>query len=184
MVYVMRRAVETDREAVFRLLSAREQWAQGNDLVVPESLPLDILLAWPGIGKDTVLMVLTEDDEMLGCVTLTRWLLGWGWTARERAEPALSVGAMYTCLDQQGSGLGRIMTLWLVDYAARCYSSVRWLRCTVPGDRLARHFREGLGWQDVRVTRDGDGQLHRAFRMQQRPRPLPGLQCLVAGEGP
>jgi hypothetical protein len=84
--------------------------------------------------------------------------------------------------DQHGNGLARLMGLWVLGFAARRPGPAScWVRCMVPGARLAEYFREQLGWDEVRVTHDGAGR--RCSPMQRAPYRQPEGDRLVDGTG-
>ncbi|MDF3141082.1 MULTISPECIES: hypothetical protein [unclassified Streptomyces] len=135
------------------------------------------------VDDDMALMLLAEDDAVVGCMAIYATTPEWGWTPSERTEVSMSVALMYTHPDQHGGHLARLMTLWVLDYAARRPDpEPKWVRCTVPNLQLARYFRDDLGWNEVRVI--VDGQRPRRVQMQQRPRQMPGLSALITGDGP
>ncbi|WP_342791169.1 GNAT family N-acetyltransferase [Streptomyces montanus] len=177
----MRPAAEDDRTAVTDLLQARDDWIRQRGLPPSDAVAVRALIG--DSGDDMTLMVLAEDDEIVGSVVLYATTPSWGWTASERAEPSLGLATMYTHPAHHGGGLGRLMTLWALDYAARRTDlQLQWVRGSVHGERLMHHFRDELGWDDVRHTRDRS--LQRTFQMQQRPRELPGLRALITSDDP
>ncbi|WP_159039810.1 GNAT family N-acetyltransferase [Streptomyces sp. TP-A0356] len=181
LVYEMRPATDDDRQVVHELLRARDDWARRHGLLPADSIALRVLIG--NTGDDMALMLLTENNDAVGCVVLHATSPVWRWTFSERAEPSMSLATMYTHPDQRDAGLARLMTLWVLDYAARRTDlELQWVRCTVPDNRLACYFREELGWQEVRVTRDGLGR--RYAKMQQRPRRLPQLSALISSDDP
>ncbi|MFB7511165.1 hypothetical protein ACFC0P_48760, partial [Streptomyces broussonetiae] len=109
-------------------------------------------------SDDMALMLLVEDSAIVGCFALYATTPGWTWTASEHAEPSMNLAMMHTHPDQRGARLADLMTLWVLDYAARRTGpELHWVRCCVPDNRLARYFREELGWHQVRVTRNVQG---------------------------
>lgn len=177
----MRSATEDDRPAVHELLQARDAWARPRGLVLPDSISVRVLL--DDADDDMALMVLEEDRQLVGCAVLHATTPGWGWTPSERAEPSTSLATMYTHPAHHDTGLGRLMVLWVLDYAARRTDTEQlWVRCCVQDTRLMQHFRDELGFDDVHHTRDGN--MRRIYQMQQRPRELPGLRALITGDGP
>lgn len=180
-MYELRPATDDDRQAVHALLQAREDWARQRGLLPADSIALRVLIG--NTGDDMALMLLTENNNVVGCVVIHATTPEWRWTASERAEPSMSLATMYTHPDQRDAGLARVMTLWVLNYAARRTDpELQWVRCSVPDNRLARYFREELGWHQVRVTRDGLGR--RYAQMQQRPRHLPRPSVLISGDNP
>jgi hypothetical protein len=179
-VYEMRPATGEDRQVAHELLQARDDWARQRGLLPADSIAIRVLIG--DAANDMALMLLAEDNDVVGCLVLQATTPSRGWTPSERAEPSMGLAMMYTHPDQYGCKLARLMTLWVLDYAARRPGpELQWVRCSVP-NRLARYFLEELGWNEARVTHDGQGR--RCAQMQQRPRRLPGLSALVTGDGP
>ncbi|MFI9832903.1 hypothetical protein ACIHIX_35055 [Streptomyces sp. NPDC051913] len=178
-MYDIRPATEGDTPAVRDLLSAHNKLASRKGLLPAD--PIAVCLPIGDPGNDTLLMLLTEDCAVVGCVVLHA-SLPFGWTPSERAELSLGLSALHTHPDQQGSGLTRLMTLWALDFAARHPGPLQWVRATVPGAPLAAYFREQLGWEEVRVTHDRAGR--RCSQMQQAPLRQHGLSALISGEDP
>ncbi|OIJ88145.1 hypothetical protein BIV25_37185 [Streptomyces sp. MUSC 14] len=175
-MYEMRPATNEDGPVVHGLLRARNDWARRLGQLPPESIALRLLIG--GTGDDMALMLLTEDNTVVGCFVLYATTPGWTWTASERAEPSMSLSMMHTHPDQHGARLANLMTLWVLDYTARRTSpELEWVRCSVPDNRLARYVREELGWHQVRVTCNAQGQ--RYALMQRRPHRLPELSALI-----
>ncbi|MEU6510985.1 hypothetical protein [Streptomyces sp. NPDC046942] len=181
LMYQMRPATDDDRQGIHELLRARDDWARRRGLLPPDSIALRVLIG--NAGDDMALMLLTKDQAVVGCVVLYATTPGWTWTASERAEPSMTLAMMHTHPDQRGSRLAGLMTLWVLDYAARHTSpELQWVRCTVPDNRLASYFREELRWQQVRVTRDAQGR--RYTQMQKHPRHVPGLSAVIKSDAP
>ncbi|MFC8349784.1 GNAT family N-acetyltransferase [Streptomyces sp. NPDC057280] len=179
-MYEMRPAAEGDTLAVRDLLSAHNRCASRNGLAPADSIAVRLLIDDP--DDDMVLMLLTEDSAVVGCVVLHA-ALPFGWTPSERAEPSLGLSALHTHPDQQGNGLTRRITLWALDFAARRPGTrLHWVRATVPGTPLAAYFRDQLGWEEVRVTHDGAGR--RCSQMQHAPHRQRGLSALIRGVDP
>ncbi|MFF7145731.1 GNAT family N-acetyltransferase [Streptomyces sp. SID2888] len=180
-MYEIRPATGDDRQVVHELLQARDGWARQRGLLSADSVALRALIG--NTGDDMALMLLTENNDIVGCVVLHAITPAWRWTASERAEQSMSLATMYTHPHQRGAGLARLMTLWILDYAARRTDpELQWVRCLVPDNRLACYFREELGWHEVRVTHDGLGR--RYVQMQQRPRRLLRLSALISSDDP
>ncbi|MEV6735184.1 hypothetical protein [Streptomyces sp. NPDC051364] len=101
-----------------------------------------------------------------------------GWTLEERQESSLAVSLAHTHPEQQG--LGRLLTHWLCDYAARRPSPPAWIRCTVRVKNLADYLEHACGWEKVREITGWKGDSHLFQRAPQRDR---HMRLLVRGEG-
>ncbi|MGW2426665.1 hypothetical protein ACWC0C_47285 [Streptomyces sp. NPDC001709] len=162
-------------------MPTRDDWARRRGLLPPDSIALRVLIG--NAGDDLALMLLMGDKAVMGCAVLYATTPGWTWTASERAEPSMSLAMMHTHPDQRGTRLAGLMTLWVLNYAAQHTNpELQWVRCSVPDNRLACCFREDLGWQQGRVTRDAQGR--RYAQMQRRPRRAPGLPALLKSDDP
>ncbi|MFJ5035897.1 hypothetical protein ACIQB5_49835 [Streptomyces sp. NPDC088560] len=181
LVYEMRPATDEDGPVVHELLRARNDWARRRGLLLPDSIALRVLIG--NDGDNMALMLLAEDNAVVGCFILYATTPGWTWTVGERAEPSMSLAMMHTHPDQHGARLADLMTLWVLDYAARRTGpELQWVRCSVPDNQLSRYFREELGWHQVRVARNAQGQRH--AQMQRRPQRLPELSALIRSTDP
>ena len=178
-MYEMRPATTNDWQPVSTMISLRELWLCERGLRSHgEGNAIRGLIGQN--DETTKVMVLVEDDQILGCTVLISKPPLTGWTEAERAEPSLIMAMTHThpAPAYRGDRLGWLMTLWVLDYAARLEDEVRWVRCTVADKRLMCHLRDNHGWQYVRSAHDPQrGIVH---LLQHRSQAKPGLSALVA----
>ncbi|WP_058043816.1 hypothetical protein [Streptomyces roseifaciens] len=178
-VYVMRPAEKRDQIAVAGLIGSRLEFL---DLLPPAKTELEEqrdqvmqLLAF-GAAEDGQprVWLLTEDTHPLGVTTLLPDTPAWGWTPEQQGEAALTIGAMFT--NPEHDRLGRLITWWTSDYAARQSAPVTWVRGHTRSDHVMRYARDTIGC-DVAGT-----VLHNArhVHLLQRPaRHIPHLHALI-----
>ncbi|MGW8779788.1 hypothetical protein ACWGNM_17250 [Streptomyces sp. NPDC055796] len=90
----------------------------------------------------------------------------------------MTVSLAHTHPEQQG--LGRLLTYWLCDYAARRPSPPAWIRCSVRVKNLADYLELACGYEKVREITGWNGDSH---LFQRAPRKDPHMRLLVCGEG-
>ncbi|MEH6373898.1 hypothetical protein V7793_06025 [Streptomyces sp. KLMMK] len=123
--------------------------------------------------------VLTEDTHLLGVVLLLPGITACGWSTEQQAEPALAVGAMFTHPATRPERLGRLITWWAADYAAR-HTSATWLRAQTPSERLMRYARDEVGCEVAGTAQHQGRDVH---LLQSRARRINNLHAFIADSG-
>ncbi|MEU0215044.1 hypothetical protein ABZ281_07920 [Streptomyces sp. NPDC006265] len=170
---------EQDREAVADLVEQRTKWL--NDRWLTPPYPGDPADLFRDPGVDSV--ALFEDGLPVGCLQLNRQPVLPYWDA-EIYEPSLLVSLAYTAPERKTDLVGRLMTLWAMDFADRL--GMAWVRCEVPSGAPSRggtmrmhlldHLMNVCGWQFVRPTKEKGG---RPLALLQLPAQAQHLQPLI-----
>lgn len=122
---------------------------------------------------------LWDGEVLVGAIALQWAAPEDGWTIEERQEPTLLVALAHAHPSHRR--VGRLLTPWVRDYAARQHNPPAWVRCTVRVPRLADYFQRTCGWQSVReVALPGKRTMH---LLQQTPKTDDGLGSLIRSEG-
>lgn len=140
---------------------------------------------------DTDGVGLYEDDVLIGYLHLHRKpvLQHWG---RGGSEPSVLLCDAHS-VPGRDDGIGRLMTLWATDFAARI--GCTWARCEVrepkPGSgavsgRLSAFLRGECGWGQagLHVLPSGERVVHLQARAQARPGLAPMIRCEIPVPGP
>ncbi|MEV8033600.1 hypothetical protein [Streptomyces sp. NPDC086182] len=151
---------EQDRNAVAELVEQRTRWLNDRCLTPPPGDPA----AWfrePWVDS----VGLFEDGLPVGCLQLNRQPDLPYWDDEIR-EPSLLVSLAYTAPDRKADLVGRLMTLWAMDFAYRL--GMAWVRCEVPSGSPARdgtmrmhlldHLVTVCGWRFVRPAKERGGR--------------------------
>jgi hypothetical protein len=148
---------EEDLDAVAELIAQRTRWLTERRLPQPYTGDVAVLYREPWVEA----VALYEDWRPTGCLRLQRKPSLAHWDA-ERTEPSLLLSLAYSTPGQKADMVGRLMTLWAQDFAARL--GVTWVRCEVRTDEptsngtlhLLDHLKDTCGWQFVRSCREGN----------------------------
>ncbi|MGV2917199.1 hypothetical protein [Streptomyces alfalfae] len=133
---------------------------------------------------------LYEDEVLIGYLHLHREPLLQRW-GRGGSEPSVLLCDAHS-VPGQGDGIGRLMTLWATDFAAR--AGCAWARCEVrepkPGSgavpgRLSAFLRGECGWEQagLHVLPSGMSVIHLQSRAQIRPGLAPMIRCEMPAPG-
>lgn len=140
---------------------------------------------------DTDEVGLYEDEVLIGYLHLHREpvLQHWGPGG---SEPSVLFCDAHSVRGQD-EGIGRLMTLWATDFAARI--GCTWARCevrepkphrcAVPG-RLSAFLRGECGWEQagLHCLPSGERVVHLQARAQARPGLAPVIRCEIPVPGP
>ncbi|MEU5083024.1 MULTISPECIES: hypothetical protein [Streptomyces] len=160
------------------LVRDRNRW------LVVRNLPCDFqapaLYTVP--DKDTEPVGVFEDGALIGCLLLHRnpGLRHWGPRAQ---GPSVLISHAHSV--PGAADVGRLMTLWATDFAARlgmpCVRAeipIRHQDATGPEERLVRHA-EHLGWERGGYGAGWCDQGQRVARVEMPAEPRPGLVHLI-----
>ncbi|MFD5079628.1 hypothetical protein [Streptomyces sp. NPDC058371] len=171
---------EQDRDAVAELVEQRIRWL--NDRWLTPPYPGDPAALYREQGVDSV--ALFENGHPVGCMRLNRQPTLPHWEA-DIYEPTLLVSLAYTAPDRKTDLVGRLMTLWATDFAARL--GVAWVRCEVPSgapsrnDTMRMHLLDHLmsvcGWQFVRPAKEKGGRQLALLQLRALAHHLEPLIC-------
>jgi hypothetical protein len=177
----MRLASTMDWGQISAMITARELWlrARGKQSHGDRDA-VSVLIDNPDDGA--IVVALYEDGQVLGCTALLLNASPAGPSLTTAAEEPLAsnlvMATTYTNPHFRGERIGLLMTMWVCDYAARLPEPRSWVWCSVPDRTLVRHYRDRLGWQEVRSRpRRGGNQVS----LMRRPAAKsPGLPALIA----
>lgn len=171
---------EQDRDAVAELVEQRTRWL--NDRWHTPPYPGDPAALFREPGADSV--ALFEDGLPVGCLQLNRQPALSYWDA-EIYEPSLLVSLAFTAPDRRTDLVGRLMTLWAMDFADRL--GMTWVRCEVPSGAPSRdgtmrvplldHLMNVCGWQLVRPTKERGGRPLALLQLPAQAQRLKPLIC-------
>ncbi|MFM9540104.1 hypothetical protein [Streptomyces turgidiscabies] len=174
---------EQDRDAVAELVEQRTRWLEDRCLVAPYLCNPAASYREP--EADSV--ALFENGLPVGCLRLDRQPALPYWDA-EFYEPSLLVSLAYTAPGRKTDLIGRLLTLWAMDFADRL--GMAWVRCEVPSGAPSRdgtmrtyllnHLVHVCGWQCVRVTKETSGRPLALVQLPAQAQPLkPLISCTV-----
>ncbi|MDX3694815.1 hypothetical protein PV726_31680 [Streptomyces europaeiscabiei] len=177
---------EQDRDAGAELVQQRTRWL--NDRWLTPPYPGDPAALFREPGADSV--ALFEDGLPVGCLQLNRQPALSYWDA-EIYEPSLLVSLAFTAPDRRTDLVGRLMTLWAMDFADRI--GMTWVRCEVPSRTPSRdgtmrvslvdHLMNVCGWQFVRLTKEEGGRPLTLLQLPAQAQDLkPLIRCIVPHE--
>ncbi|MEV0263009.1 hypothetical protein AB0I49_16940 [Streptomyces sp. NPDC050617] len=176
--YQMRPAGRTDHQDIADLVHSRARWLNTRSLSSTAAADPAVLDLLGGIDTGTPMTwVLCRSGQVVGCAALIKATSGWGWPARCRRQPALTLTGLITAPQHRADRPGRLMTSWFTDYAAR-QDGVQWLRGCVTGPRLMREFRDGHGWD---VVENGYPSGPYSYLMQRRATLIDSLTRQING---
>ncbi|MFC8016595.1 hypothetical protein [[Kitasatospora] papulosa] len=150
------RLLQTDEDlaAVAELISRRTAWLAARQLPRPYEGDVGVLFSEQWVEA----VALFEDGHPVGCLRLNRNPSLTQWETEE-AGSALQLSLAYSAPSAALDKIGRLMTLWAQDFAARL--GMTWVRCEVSTDNLSSEeslrlltHAKGCGWQFVRFSRD------------------------------
>lgn len=160
-MFTMRPATEADIPAVAEMVAARCDWMERRGL---ESWRenIDDLAGQAAAG---FMWVLTAEERIVGCTTVTTQAPPKDWTAREAEEPSLYLFTTVTDPAYREHRPGTLIAWWAVDQAAR--QGRRWVRrgCYFP--KLAEYY-ESQGYTLVKEQERSAGHLYLLARRAER----------------
>lgn len=166
-MYVMKLLIAADTAAVDHLIAIRMEFqlrkrvrqnGEGRELRDVACTPTR-----PDDGRMAIGM--WDDGKLVAAVVLQDAAPQHGWTIEEREQPTLLVGHALSLPGQ--AILGRLVTLWLSDYAARQHHQPL-VRCAVRDRALAWRLVRSCGWERVREVSDLHSTLHLMQRYPER----------------
>ncbi|MFD7954295.1 hypothetical protein ACFV4X_12450 [Streptomyces ardesiacus] len=147
-----------DLDAVAELVTRRTAWLAARQL--PRPYTGDVVTLYREQWVEAV--ALFEDGHPVGCLRLHRDPPLSHWDVEE-TESSLQLSLAYSAPGAAPDKIGRLMTLWAQDFAARL--GMTWVRCEVSTDNLSSEealrlltHAKGCGWQFVRFSRDQGGR--------------------------
>ncbi|MFF7115516.1 hypothetical protein ACFY91_24840 [Streptomyces albogriseolus] len=150
--------VEKDLDAVAELVALRTEWLSARHM--PHPYIGDVVTLYREQWVEAV--ALFEDERPVGCLRLHRDPSLFHWETEE-AGSMLQLSLAYSAPSAAPDKIGRLMTLWAQDFAARL--GVTWVRCEVSTDKLSSEeslrlltHAKGCGWQFVRFSHDPGGR--------------------------
>jgi hypothetical protein len=161
VMLVMRLAAGSDRAAVRSMIAARCDWLE--ERALPSWRPsLDDLVSLTDNPCGDVWVLELDGSRLVGRTTLQEHAPPWGWTERERAEPALYMTTSVTDPAFRAMKPGTLMAWWAVHHAA--WAGAAWVRrdCLVP--ELAKYYLT----QGYDLVREAEHKGHRLFMMARR----------------
>ncbi|MER6372574.1 hypothetical protein ABT255_30160 [Streptomyces mirabilis] len=168
---------EQDRDAVAELVNQRMKWLDQRWLAPP--YPGDAASLFREQWVDSA--ALFEDGRPVGCLRLDRQPTLPRWDA-EISEPSVLVSLAFTAPDRRTDLIGRLMTLWVQDFASRL--GMMWARCEVPAGapgspsmHLLEHLKNRCGWQFVRSATERAGRPLALLQLPAKARRLEPLIC-------
>ncbi|RST03472.1 hypothetical protein [Streptomyces sp. WAC05950] len=173
-MYLMQQLTNEDREPVSRLIRDRQDhderegrptWDDGSVLLRLMSAP----------DPATQLVGMWEDEQLVAALAMRHGDPGGAWTDDERAEPSWGLRLVHTHPEHRR--LGRLITLWAGDYAARQDRPPTWIRCSVRDMNVAWYLERTCGWAAVRKRHDPSGVL---TCLQRAPEHIDHFDLMVA----
>ena len=143
------------------MIGARCGWLESRGL--PSWRPaLDDLVSQTDNPCGDVWVLELDESRVIGRTTLQEHAPPWGWTAQERAEPALYMTTSVTDPEFRSLKPGTLMACWAVDRAA--HLGAQWVRrdCLVP--ELAKYYLT----QKYDLVREAEHKGHRLFMMARK----------------
>lgn len=163
-VFRMRLATSADRSQVARLVEARCDWMEQRGLPSWRGA-LDELAAQCGNPDGDVWVLDSDEHGVVGQMVVQDQGPPWGWTAEERAEPALYLSGSVTDPAVRARRPGTVMALWAVDRAARL--GVTWVRRHCHSPEVAR-YNQTQGFTLVRTEQRTHARLFIMARRAER----------------
>ncbi|WP_352231480.1 GNAT family N-acetyltransferase [Actinomadura sp. NBRC 104425] len=160
----MRLATSADRSQVARLVAARCDWMERRGLPSWRD-SLDDLVAQCDNPDGDVWVLDSDEHGVVGQMVVQDQGPPWGWTAKERAEPALYLSGSVTDPAVRERRPGTVMALWAVDRAARL--GVPWVRRHCHFPEVARYNRT-QGFTLVRTEQRTHARLFMMARRAER----------------
>ncbi|MEV7617568.1 hypothetical protein [Streptomyces sp. NPDC089799] len=107
-----------------------------------------------------------EDEHLVAALALQHGNPDDAWTHEERAEPSWVLRLVHTHPEHRR--LGRLITLWAGNYAARQDQPPTWIRCSVRDVNVAWYLEKMCGWAAVRKRQGPSGALTYLQRVPER----------------
>jgi hypothetical protein len=163
-VLVMRPAMSRDIPAVAEMIRTRCTWLEERGLPSWRE-NLDDLAGQCDNPCGDVWVLELDGSRILGRTTVQEQGPPWGWTERERAEPALYLNTTVTHPEFRELKPGTLMAWWAVDRAASMGAD--WVRrdCLWPG--LVRYY-ESQGFALLHIVERTRYRLHLLGRRAER----------------
>lgn len=173
-MYLMQQLTNEEWEPVSRLIRDRQDHdeREGRRTRNDGSVLLRLLSA---ADPDIQLVGMREDDRLVAAFALQHGDPGDAWTRDERAEPSWVLRLAHT--HPEHGRLGRLITLWACDYAARQDKPPAWIRCAVRDTNVAWYLEKTCGWAAVRKRQDPSGAL---TYLQRAPDRIEHFDLMVA----
>lgn len=168
----MRPARPDDVHAVTTVITARSEWMEQQGLPSWRGVVDD--LAGQAAVDDTLMWVLTADDQVIGCTTLADDRPAWGWTPEQAAQGAYYLYTTCTHPGWRHTKAGSLIAWWAVDKAARDGKAfVR--RGTVEADLMRYYATQGF-----ELIHEVQRKSNLVYLMARRAQRLPEVERMFA----
>ncbi|MFE3577939.1 hypothetical protein [Streptomyces vinaceus] len=147
----MTHLTETHSKALDELIDRRmDRQMERRHVFDGEASALIDLVRYTSPDADMVPVGMWDGEALVAAFVLWWAAPQDGWTIEERQERTLLVSLAHTHPEYRR--LGRVLTPWLRDYAARQPTPPAWVRCAVRVPHLALYLHDACGWQNVRAV--------------------------------
>lgn len=171
-MFAMRTARPDDVPAIATVIAARSEWMEQQGLPSWREAADD--LAGQAAVEGTLMWVLTDDDKVIGCTTLTDAQPAWGWTPEQAAQDSFYLFTTCTHPDWRYAKPGSLIAWWAVDKAAREGKEfVR--RGTVEVDLMRYYASQGFD-----LVHEVQRKNNLVYLMARRAQRLPELEHMFA----
>ncbi|GHJ35604.1 GNAT family N-acetyltransferase [Streptomyces sp. TS71-3] len=170
-MFTMRPATAADTPAVAAMIRARSTWLEERGMPTWRDSADD--LAAQAENPHGAMWVLEADGaHVVGCTTVMRETLPWGWTDEELDEPADYLFTTVTDPAYRHHKPATLIALWAVDRAAR--EGKQWVRrgCMFPG--LVRYYET----QSFTLLHEVQRTHNRIYLMARRAERLPAIRTV------